>query len=221
MEDTVGMNMKTRNEILNAIFGADGIVSNTDMITYQTRVNNLRSMIIANDSSNSEKSFISYFENKLRPSLETYVIEPVRLGRIQPNWTNNNCESANHILKSATQWKLFDLVKFVHKLYDIVVGEQEERCKAIRDMGNFRLSDRYVHNLIDVDRWAALQEDQREKKTNRFLMDYGRSKPNEVTSADDTRTAIKTPSAGRKPNQRKRKCAERSRTPSKSAKRRL
>jgi hypothetical protein len=40
----------------------------------------------------------------------------------------------------------------------------------------------------------------KKRKTNRFLMDYGRSNPNEIISADGARTAIKSPSVERKPS---------------------
>ena len=57
---------------------------------------------------------------------------------------------------------------------------KEERCRAIRDMDNFRLSTRFEHNYIDIDRWTNLHEEQRQRKSSEFLTDQGRDKPNEV-----------------------------------------
>ena len=72
---------------------------------------------------------------------------------------------------------------------------------------------------MDVSQWATLSTEAQQKRIKRFLTDTGKWNTNTVVSTDGTRTAQKTPSAGRKPGQRKRKCAERSRTP--IAKRRL
>ena len=160
-----------------------------------------------------------YFTNKLFPLLKEHVIEPTKDGKITGAWTNNNCESANHILKSATKWKLQDLPQFIETLHRIVKSEQEERCRAIRDTGNYRLSDRYLHHKTDVSFWSTMTEENRQKRTKRFLSDCGKANANTVVSTDGTRTAQRTPSAGRKPHQVKRKRAERSVTP--SAKRRL
>ena len=72
---------------------------------------------------------------------------------------------------------------------------------------------------INITRWATLSVEAQQKRIKRFLTDTGKANSSIVVSTDGTRTAQKTPSAGRKPGQRKRKCAERSRTP--TAKRRL
>ena len=114
-----------------------------------------------------------------------------------------------------------NLSKFISKFYTIVTGEQEERCRAIRDMGKFRLSSRFQHNYIDIDRWANLQEEQRQRKNNKFLTDQGRDRPNEIIPTNGKRMVIKTPTAGRKPNQTKRKRAERTTTATRCVKRKL
>ena len=72
---------------------------------------------------------------------------------------------------------------------------------------------------MDISQWATLSTEAQEKRTKCFLTDTGKPTTNTAVSTDGTRTVQKTPSAGRKPGQFKRKCAERSRTP--AAKRRL
>ena len=47
------------------------------------------------------------------------------------------------------------------------------------------------------------------------IKDGGKRKPNIIVSVDGRRTAMKSASAGKKPNQMKRKRAERSNTPAK------
>lgn len=184
--------------------------------TFKKRIENLEQVIktIAPD-----KTILPYFRQKLLPSLERHVIKPVRLEKCPPNWSNNNCESANHILKSATHWKLCDMPKFKEILHGIVKSEQTERNRAIRDMGNFKLHSHFSHHLLNIDMWANISQEQREKREHRFNNDKGRTQQNVVVSSNGLRTVIKTPSAGKKANQVKRKRAERSRTP--SAKRRI
>ena len=134
-------------------------------------------------------------------------------------WTNNNCESANHVLKTATKWKIQDMPSFIDKLYNIVKSDEEDRCRAIRQTGSYRLDQKFKHHEMDVSQWATLSEEVQHKRIKRFMTDMGKANSNIVVSTDGSRTAQTTPSAGRKPGQRKRKCAERSRTP--TAKRRL
>ncbi|KAL3892167.1 hypothetical protein ACJMK2_004401 [Sinanodonta woodiana] len=223
MEDIVGFPLNDRQEILDLMFSSNGLVQKTDVDTHQQRLNQLRAVIDDKDSTVCEKTFRSYFDTRLYPMLKEHVIDPVNEGKIKSTWTNNNSESANHILKSATKWKLAELPKFVKLLHQLVTSEQEERCRSLRNMGNYRLSERYLHHLVDFDYWGRMTEEQRDKKTKRFLTDCGKDHPNMMYSIDGRRTATRTPSAGRKPNQIRRKRAERSRTPSKtlSAKRKL
>ena len=96
------------------------------------------------------KEFYAIFQKQTFLLLKQHVIEPVKNGKITGAWTNNNCESPNHILKSATNWKLQDIPKFIDALYGIVKSEQVGKCRAIRDMGNNRLADRYSHHMTDI-----------------------------------------------------------------------
>ncbi|KAH3820324.1 hypothetical protein DPMN_122070 [Dreissena polymorpha] len=112
-----------------------------------------------------------------------------------------------------------DLGKFISKVEQIVDGERMERCWAVRGTGNFRLTEQFKHHQVSIDLWEMISEEQRERKIKKFLCDYWKSHPNVVVSTDGLRALIKTPSVGKKPCQRKRKRAERSRTP--SAKRKL
>ena len=61
---------------------------------------------------------------------------------------------------------------------------------------------------MDVSQWATLSEEVQHKQIKRFMTDMGKASSNIVVSTIGSRTAQKTPSAGRKPGQRKRKYAE-------------
>ena len=219
MQNQIGYPESDRIQINDGIFGENGITTKTDVDTFGYRLNKLRSSIEEKDDKVGDKKFMPYFENKLLPLLKQHVIEPVKTGKVSAAWTNNNCESANHVLKTATKWKIQDMPNFIEKLNSIIKGDEEERCRAIRQAGSYRLDDRYKHHEMDVSQWATLSVEAQQKRIKRFLTDTGKANSSIVVSTNGTRTAQKTPSAGRKPGQRKRKCAERSRTP--TAKRRL
>jgi len=160
-----------------------------------------------------------YFDNKLLPLLKDHVVAPARQGKIPTDWTSNNSESANHILKSAASWKLNNLPKFISSWQSIVHSEFKERERAIRDMGNYKLDPSFEHHFVPISSWSCLSEDTQAKKVKRFRTDKGRSHSNEVMSTNGQRSVIKTPTAGKKNNQLKRKRTERTMTP--TSKRRL
>ncbi len=136
MEDEAGIPVKDRQVILNKIFGKEGLTETTDV--YNTLVMNIRSIIDENDNAPNGKKIRLYFDNKLLPLLKAHVIEPAKRGKIEANWTNNNLESANYIMKSAISWNARDMPKFIEIVYNIVKGQEIERGSAIRDMGKFQ-----------------------------------------------------------------------------------
>ena len=131
MQNQVGYPESDRINVNDNIFGKNGITGKIDIDTFGYRLDKLRNTITEKDNVVGDKKFLPYFENKLLPLLNQHVIRPVRSGKVTVAWTNNNCESANHFLKTATKWKQQDMPKFIEKLYNIVQGEEEERCRAI------------------------------------------------------------------------------------------
>ncbi|XP_053374086.1 uncharacterized protein LOC128546783 [Mercenaria mercenaria] len=214
LEDHVGYPKQERQQITSAIYGEDGLTFTGDMDAFQYKLERLNEKIETLDSKVGDKKFKPYFSDRLLPVLKSQVIEPCNKGKIERGWTNNNCESANHILKSATGWKQTDLPKFINLFNDIVKGENIERCRAICGRGDFRLHDTFTHHQTDIDKWSNMSEETRSNREKKFLSDKGRSHPNMVTSTNGNRTVLNTPNAGKKPNQTKRKRSERSRTPS-------
>ena len=54
-------------------------------------------------------------------------------------------------------------------MYGIVEGEQLERCRSIRGMGDYTLDERFVHHYIDLDKWSNLSEESKEKRERKFF----------------------------------------------------
>ena len=78
--------------------------------TYSFWVNELIQMEVTKNSNVGEKNLTvekQYYQFK------QYIIDPANLGKCSRNRTNNDCESANHILKIATFWKRIDIPKFI------------------------------------------------------------------------------------------------------------
>ena len=219
LENTVGFPIKERRRILDAIFGENGLTSSTDVDMFNKRLERIHSDLLLRELPDAEKTFRQYLDQRLVPLIQNHVIDPVLKGKVPPNWTSNNSESANHILKSATEWKQKSMPDFILKMYEIIVAEQEEVSRAIRGTGNFKLHEKFQHHRLDIDTWVDLDSEKRQKLLSRFWSDKGRVKPGISVSSDGNRRILQTPSAGRKPNQIKRKRAERSRTP--SAKKRI
>ena len=144
MEDQVGYPLADRQAIIGKIFGNEGLTESIDVDTF-TRLDRLNKFICKKDEHVGQKKFLPYVQNKLVPLLKAHVTEPVKAGKCKPNWTNNNCKSANHILMSATQWKL----KIINILYVIISGEKTELCLGIRDMGNFKLTQPFFSLYIE------------------------------------------------------------------------
>ena len=205
--------------MLSKIFGEAGLATSKDIDTYNSRVSKIRELVDQKDSHAGDKKFRPYFDNKLLPLISKHVVQPAREKKIPYNWTSNNSESANHILKAAVQWRMQDMPSFIKKMYTIVMGEQIERTRAIRGQGSFRLETNFSHHQVDIDQWEAISDEQKERRETRFLRDKGKTHPGVVVSTDGRRTIHIPSTAGEKNNQRKRKRADRTTTP--KSKRRL
>ena len=214
MEDKVGYPLKERQNVVNKIFGKDGVTDSQDNDTFEIRLENVREMVKSLDKNVTGKPYLDYLNNKLVPLIKEHVIKPFRQNKVPHNWTSNNAESANHILKTHTQWKLNGMPEFVEQWTGIVVGERKERERAIRNMGNFKLASTHIHHDIPITTWASLPNDKQDAKLRRLRADPGKTTNTTTSTTNGLRTVMNTPSAGKKLNQVKRKRAERSRTPS-------
>ena len=173
MENKVGYPISDRKEINELVFGENGLIKAVDVDTYNVRLERIKRLITSKDENVRGKQFLPYFVNKWVPTLHDFVIKPSLIGKVSTGWTNNNCESANHILKTATQWKLMDLSKFIAKVEQIVEGEKMERCRAVRGTGNFRLTEQFKHHQVSIDHWEMLTEEQRERKIKNSYVTTG------------------------------------------------
>jgi hypothetical protein len=193
MEKNVGYSKSNRQRITSAIYGEDGLLFAGDTDTFDFRLEKLKEKIASVDSK-TRKKFMPYFNDKLLPLLTEFVINPANDDKIQRGWTNNKCESANHIFN--TEWRLKDVPTFINMFGDIVNRDRIERSGAIHGMGGYELFDPILHHKVDSD-----------KRPNMSEVELNR---NVIVPTNGLRTLRKTPTAGKRANQGKRKRVGRS-----------
>ena len=126
------------------------------------------------------------------------------------DWTNNACESLNHILKQCVQWRPNKLPDLIQKLQKLVDAHYVDADRAMLGSGDFVLRLEYSRHRVTLQDWRRMTSAQRQKAQDQcFRM---RTRNNTVTSTDGTLTVNSAPTAGRKPHQRKRPAAEKTTT---------
>ena len=81
--------------------------------------------------SNIAPSFCTYLRNKLAPVLLQHVVSSKNNHNITTNWSNNNAESANHILKHAVDWKPQHLPALIETLKKTVQLQYTDLNRAL------------------------------------------------------------------------------------------
>ena len=117
----VGVPQKDRTEIWKAIFGEEGLVNADDSISF--------------DKMSKYPKFTKYFNRKLKPCLQFYVNQPSRASKIS-EWTNNNCESLNNIMKSDANRKMKSTPELIDMLHEITVFHVKDFRRTLYGEGN-------------------------------------------------------------------------------------
>ena len=129
------------------------------------------------------------------------------------NWTNNACESLNHILKQSVQWRPNKLPDLIQKLQTLVDAQYVDADRALLGSGDFVLQPEYSRHRVTLQDWCRMTPVQRQKAQDQcFRLPIHSTS---VTSTDGTLTVSSAPSRGRKPHQLKRPAADRTVTPAK------
>ena len=98
MRNKVGMNEKATKQVVDEIFGDNGLIEADTTVEFTKQVNIIESKYQA--------MIGPYLTNKAIPTIKKYVYN-ARMSdlRIPLQWKNNSCESINHILKLNQDWK--------------------------------------------------------------------------------------------------------------------
>ena len=138
------------------------------------------------------------------PTLKTYVTMPLNENAIPLQWTNNNCESLNHIMKLDADWKIGKTFEVIELLYEITELHFKDFRRALYGSGHYRLvaKQKKIYG-ITKDNWRRMDEIERQAKFETFVRDM-KKKQSDVITSTYVDFRVKKPTTARKPEQRKR-----------------
>ena len=204
LKNKTGVNESDRRKLITSIFGEDGLTSADDVIF------DIRAKAIEEEIIKSTPTFLKYFRDRIIPATRE-IMETTRDSEVAATWTNNDCESINHVMKQLTDWK----PKPAHELAAILMKHIESQYKdverAMIGMGNYRLAAAYKQFTVNPTIYASKQTAERERIFQRFMRSSG-TNLTQITSTDGKLTILRAPSAGKKLNQGKRKRTNRTTT---------
>lgn len=207
LKNKVGITQGTRKKMVDEVFGRQGLVSLHDTLAFEEKASAIRQ-----DHLEQFPDFVSYFDNQVKGRIFEYVVKPNRKNPTTSNrlWTNNNCESLNHVLKQVTKWQPKKTPDLVRCLYDAAHIKLLDIRSSLHGMGNYRIvpwltKKFYVpHNV-----WLTKDIDQRDKLFHEFCAYKKTTKPKIVSSSDGKLKVPNVPRLAKKPGQRTRARAER------------
>ena len=212
LQNKIGLNKVFRTKFLKMIFGNTGLIHSKSVSEFEDNVKmilNKISLLIPNSTKLENylcgpRGFIT--------SIRTGVIEPSIRHKLPPNWTNNNAESINHVIKSAINWKILTLPNLVDKLQRITDVQELEIVKVLQGIGNYSLAPHMTSHLTSPRLWGSLSQEEISNKVSDFnkMKCCVSSKGGKIVTSSDGKLNVNLPSAkGQKPNQRRRRRAER------------
>ena len=204
LQKRVGTNDRDNNKIMDDIFGKDGLLSTKDAHSFDRTAIQLDTTYLKD-----APLFATYFSKKLLPQLRDNVHLPQLKNKWLPlKWTNNNCESMNHLIKLSTNWKACRLPDLVDRLHAIVRLQLSEIKRALHNQGNYQLSPRVSFFQVSETMWNTKSLVEQETLFKRLLT-YHEKTPTKVITSTDGKLTIPKTSTAKKPGQRKRCRSER------------
>jgi hypothetical protein len=190
LKNSLGSIDKQRSDIISKLFGSNGLVAAEDSFEFESKSENLIS---------ENPEFARYFDSRLKNRLLEHVNKPKKQLQHERLWTNNNCESMNHVFKRAVDWKPQPLPELVRSLNDVVRIHFVDLRRAIYGTDNYQLFGRYKRHSVSQQCWFSKTEEQKESLYKKL------SEQSEFISASSKEFQIPKPQKlPRKPNQRKR-----------------
>jgi len=190
------MNVADHIQTLQTMIGQGhkGIVASDDSICFEAKCD-----LFEGHCARISQSFLRYFQSWRRPQLKAKVVDFCQREVTDGRWTNNNCESVNHILKQAMGWKSKPSI-----LHNLVKGQFADLRSALIGTGEFRLSDTQRHFQVTKTDYIQMSSDLRNKAFDRFRR-FLIPKPGYTTSTDGLSKIVAPRTHGQKPGKVKRK----------------
>ena len=179
LQNNVGMDKIFRERVMHKIFGEDGITDANCTIDFECRAEGLK------DSMEGKyPRFETYFDKQLKSRLKQYVVDPCTADSGKRNWTNNNAESINNILKLAVDWKPQDARELIEKIYRVTELHFLDYRSSLHDAGNYRLSKEESQYRVAGNLWRCKSEADKNDIFLRFLKDSKRRKQKYIESSN-------------------------------------
>ena len=204
----VGVNEKVKSALVSTVFGKEGVASADNTVLFEIRKS--QALQAAGSVSSVYKDYLNvHILPKLYENLQ--ACETPGFGSLL-EWTNNNAESLNNVLKMAVNWTPQALVALVEKLRGVVMGYSTEVERAIAGLGDYKLCDEYMKFHVPTNIWAGRTAEQRQRHLKRFLNTIKPSSSKLSLTSDGSRSFLLPKNGGKKPGQIKRKRAAKTKT---------
>jgi hypothetical protein len=192
--DKLGVNKQKREQIIHDVFRV--LPEANDSVLFSRQADEIE------EKYESELPiFVEYFNNRLRPAIEKHVNS--RNKKTTVCWTNNNCESMNHIIKLTCNWTPQQLPELVRKLESVVQAQMQEVRRAVHGQGDFVLAPNYNKFRVQDMEWKCMTSEQKSDHLKRLYRytPKGTHKTETVTSADGKLTVPNGQKVAKKPGQ--------------------
>ncbi|KAL8604200.1 hypothetical protein ACOMHN_014768 [Nucella lapillus] len=202
LRDRVGADTGMRNRLKEMLFRKTGLLEAQDRLSFDIQLQRLQDAWPGDD-----KSYLSKVSNQIL----THALCLKWDGVLETaDWTNNNAESINHVLKHMVGWTPQQLPMLVDKLRAMVKTQSAEVARALVGLCDMCLAPTHVHLQVSGNQWQHMSEEAKGRLMKGLLRPA--RVPRTVTSRCERFTVKSTPSKAKKPHQGKRKRSERTHT---------
>ena len=158
LQDKVGVKQGHRVEIVNSIFESGGVIQANDSVVFSDLLTKTRNLC-----AHVAPGFVEYVNERLSPLLEQQVKGTTKSQSAGAPWTNKNAESANHLLKIATQWKPRSLAELIEKLQGVVAVLYKDVRRAVVGRGMYCLAKEFENCAVLPQTWDEMTQNQKDK----------------------------------------------------------
>ncbi|GFR74664.1 hypothetical protein ElyMa_000435200 [Elysia marginata] len=111
---------------IRAVFGPGGLTSSPTIVVFEERLTNIQTTI--NDQA---PAYLQHFTSRVLPILQQNLDTMLTRTEASHDWTNNNCESMNHILKMKKDWRPQAIPQLIDSIHEIAKGHYTDVERAI------------------------------------------------------------------------------------------
>ena len=141
---TIGVPSDNCVRVLSLLFDHDGVVSSADELTLDKRIAELLKYI-----RQANIDAVEYLQFRVIPKISSncaLMWKETWLGSFA--WTNNNCESANHLLKMDRNWQPARITDLVDRVHDLARMQYNELRYAMSEQGDFQLAQPFAKHYV-------------------------------------------------------------------------